>query len=43
MKMLLNTAQTLPLYVGTTPGAKAPPLCGAIPAEPTYIAKVTIN
>lgn len=39
MKMLLNTAQTLPLYVGKTPGAKPPPLCGAIPAEPTYIAK----
>lgn len=40
MKMLLSTAQTLPLYVGKTPGAKPPPLCGAIPAEPTYIAKV---
>jgi len=40
MKMLLNTAQTLPLYVGRTPGAKPPPLCGAIPAEPTYIAKM---
>ncbi|XP_070524551.1 SAGA-associated factor 29 [Cardiocondyla obscurior] len=39
MKMLLSTAQTLPLYVGKTPGAKPPPLCGAIPAEPTYIAK----
>ncbi|KAJ8670669.1 hypothetical protein QAD02_001928 [Eretmocerus hayati] len=40
MKMLLSTAQTLPLYVGKSPGAKAPPLCGAIPAEPTYIAKM---
>lgn len=40
MKMLVNTAQTLPLYVGKTPGAKPPPLCGAIPAEPTYIAKM---
>ncbi|KAL6265514.1 hypothetical protein P5V15_002309 [Pogonomyrmex californicus] len=39
MKMLLSSAQTLPLYVGKTPGAKPPPLCGAIPAEPTYIAK----
>lgn len=39
MKMLLSTAQTLPLYVGKTPGAKPPP-CGAIPAEPTYIAKM---
>lgn len=40
MKMLSSTAQTLPLYVGKTPGAKPPPLCGAIPAEPTYIAKM---
>lgn len=40
MKMLLSTAQTLPLHVGKSPGAKAPPLCGAIPAEPTYVAKV---
>lgn len=41
MKMLLCTAQTLPLYVGKSPGAKAPPLCGAVPAESTYIAKVS--
>lgn len=40
MKMLLSTAQTLPLYVGKAPGAKAPALCGAVPAEPTYIAKM---
>lgn len=40
MKMVLSTAQTLPLYVGKAPGAKAPPLCGAVPAEPTYIAKM---
>ncbi|XP_029671347.1 SAGA-associated factor 29 [Formica exsecta] len=40
MKMLLSTAQTLPLYVGKTPDAKVPPLCGAIPAEQTYIAKM---
>lgn len=40
MKMLLSTAQTLPLYVGKAPGAKAPPLCGAVSAEPTYIAKM---
>lgn len=40
--MLLSTAQTLPLYVGKSAGAKAPPLCGAIPAEPTYIAKVKV-
>ena len=43
MKMLLSTAQTLPLYVGKTVGAKAPPLCGAVPAEPTYVAKVRYN
>lgn len=40
MKMVLSSAQTIPLYVGKTPGAKPPPLCGAIPAEPTYIAKM---
>ncbi|CAL1674748.1 unnamed protein product [Lasius platythorax] len=39
LKMFQSTAQTIPLYVGKTPGAKPPPLCGAIPAEPTYIAK----
>ena len=43
MKMLLITAQTLPLYVGKSPGAKVPPLCGAIPAEPTYIARVILT
>ncbi|XP_033208303.1 SAGA-associated factor 29 isoform X1 [Belonocnema kinseyi] len=40
MKMLLSTAQTLPIYVGKSIGAKAPPLCGAVPAEPTYVAKM---
>jgi len=39
MKMLQSSAQTLPLWVGKL-GEKAPPLCGAVPAEPTYIAKV---
>lgn len=39
MKMLVNIAQTLPLYVGKTPSVKPPPLCGMIPAEPSYIAK----
>jgi len=39
MKMLQSSAQTLPLCVGKL-GEKAPPLSGAIPAEPTYIAKV---
>ncbi|OXU29395.1 hypothetical protein TSAR_015210 [Trichomalopsis sarcophagae] len=40
MKMLLVTAQTLPLYVGKTPGAKPPSLCGCIPAENSYVAKM---
>ncbi|CAG2061052.1 unnamed protein product [Timema podura] len=39
MKMLLSSAQTLPLWIGKV-GEKPPPLCGAIPAEPTYTAKV---
>lgn len=39
MKMLFNSAQTLPLFVGKV-GEKPPPLCGAIPAEPGYVAKV---
>lgn len=39
MKMLYSSAQTLPLYVGKV-GEKPPPLCGAIPADPSYIAKV---
>lgn len=39
MKMLQSSAQTLPLWVGKL-GEKAPALCGAVPAEPTYIAKV---
>uniref|UniRef100_A0A1B6CIQ2 SGF29 C-terminal domain-containing protein n=1 Tax=Clastoptera arizonana TaxID=38151 RepID=A0A1B6CIQ2_9HEMI len=38
MNMLLSSAQTLPLWVGK-PGQKAPPLCGAIPADSNYIAK----
>lgn len=37
--MLLNSAQTLPLFVGK-PGEKPPPLSGAVPAEPGYVAKV---
>lgn len=39
MKMLLNAAQTLPLFVGKV-GEKPPPLCGAIPADSSYTAKV---
>lgn len=42
MKMLQSSAQTLPLWVGKI-GEKAPALCGAVPAEPTYIAKVSCS
>lgn len=41
MKMLQVSAQTLPLWVGK-PGTKAPPLCGAVPADSNYIAKVSV-
>lgn len=40
MKMLHVTAETLPLYVGKSVAAKAPPLCGCVPADSSYIAKV---
>ncbi|XP_051157721.1 SAGA-associated factor 29 [Leptopilina boulardi] len=40
MKMLLSSAQTLPLYIGKSVHSKPPPLCGAIPAESTYVAKM---
>lgn len=39
MKMLQISAQTLPLFVSTNKGEKTPPLCGAIPADSSYIAK----
>lgn len=39
MKMLQISAQTLPLFV-SKPGEKVPPLCGSIPCETSYIAKV---
>lgn len=38
MKMLQISAQTLPLFV-SKPGEKAPPLCGAVAADSSYIAK----
>lgn len=38
MKMLQILAETLPIFV-SKPGEKAPPLCGAIPADSSYIAK----
>ena len=39
MKMLQNSAQTLPMWIGNV-GEKPPPLCGAVPPEPNYIGKV---
>ncbi|CAM1154786.1 CCDC101 (predicted) [Pycnogonum litorale] len=39
MKMLQQSALTLPLFIGKI-GEDPPPLCGAIQAEPNYIAKV---
>lgn len=39
MKMLQQNALTLPLWIGKI-GGKPPPLCGAFPAETSYIAKV---
>lgn len=39
MKALQTSAQTLPLWIGK-PGEKPPPLCGAIPADANYVAKV---
>ena len=35
MKMLANSAETIPLWVGKDP----PPLCGSLPAEGNYVAK----
>jgi len=39
MKMLANSAQTIPLWVGQD-GEAPPELCGAVPADVTYVAKV---
>lgn len=39
MKMLQQNALTLPLFISKE-DEKPPPLCGAIPAEPNYVAKV---
>lgn len=38
MKSLQIAAQTLPLYV-SMPEGRAPPLCGAVPADSSYIAR----
>lgn len=37
MKMLATSAETIPLWVGKE-NENAPPLCGAIPPEPSYVA-----
>jgi len=39
MKALQTAAQTLPLWIGK-PGEKPPPLCGSIPPDSNYVAKV---
>lgn len=39
MKMLETSAQTLPLYVSKI-GEKVPPLCGAVAADSSYVAKM---
>lgn len=39
MKALQTAAQTLPLWIGK-PGEKPPPLCGSIPADFNYVAKI---
>jgi len=39
MKMLQTSAQTLPLWIGK-PGEEPPPLCGAVPADFNYVAKI---
>ena len=38
MKMLANSAQTIPLWVSGGEGDPPPPLCGAVPADPSYVA-----
>lgn len=38
MKMVEMSAQTLPLFVGKL-NERIPPLCGAVPAESSYVAK----
>jgi len=40
MKMLLTSAQVLPLWIGATEKEKPPQLCGAIGPDPNYVAKV---
>ncbi|RWS30469.1 SAGA-associated factor 29-like protein [Leptotrombidium deliense] len=40
MKMLQQSACTLPLFIAKRTDHKTPALCGAVPAEPNYIGKV---
>ncbi|XP_053213166.1 SAGA-associated factor 29-like [Panonychus citri] len=40
MKMLQQSALTLPLFIRRNKEGKTPPLCGSIPAEPNYVGKV---
>ena len=39
MKILQQSASALPLFVPDNYGEQAPPLCGSIPAEQSYVAK----
>jgi SAGA-associated factor 29 len=39
MKILQQSASALPLFIPDKPNEPAPPLCGSIPADPSYIAK----
>ena len=40
MKMLQQSALTLPLFIRRNKEGKTPPLCGSVPAEPNYVGKV---
>lgn len=39
MKILHQSASALPLFIPEKPGEPAPPLCGCIPADQSYVAK----
>lgn len=39
MKILQQSASALPLFIPEKYGEMAPPLCGSIPADPSYVAK----
>lgn len=39
MKILQQSASALPLFIPDKFGETAPPLCGSIPADPSYVAK----